>query len=366
MSLTRLILIPALSSEPAPFLIVDAGGHVLERGLLAFDAIETPAAMRTVAVAPGAEVLSRWLDLPAGRPEQQRAAALWMLKDELATPADRTGLALGPARTGEPRLVAAFSLSLVEAWTDYLAALGVRADAIVPDVLAVPEPFDDEGLSAVAFGPSVALRGRGFAASVQPELVDLIAAGRTVTPVQATASVERMLVEAALRPAINLFETRGVRAEAGGSWRRAVVLAAMLLVSPLVLTVATAARDEMVARTLHRDSEAAARRVLPGLAPTVDPVAELERRLAVAPPPGGVAAATAALFAALEPMDGAELDSLVTDPAGGLRATVTYPNAADLERMKAAMAQSGLALTDTATEAADGRVVADILIGGPA
>ena len=147
---TRLILIPALAGEPAPYLVIGAGGYVLERGVLALDAVERPEPMRTVAVAPGADVLIRWLDLPPGSAAQQRAAALWTLKDDLAAPADRLSVALGPVPVaGEPRLVAVVSQSLLDAWSDYLAALGVRADALVPDVLTLDEPFEDT-LTAVA------------------------------------------------------------------------------------------------------------------------------------------------------------------------------------------------------------------------
>ena len=92
---TRLILIPGLASEPAPYLVIDGGG-VRERGLLELDAVERPEPMRTVAVAPGADVAVRWLDLPAGGAAQQRAAALWMLKDALAAPADRLCRSAGP------------------------------------------------------------------------------------------------------------------------------------------------------------------------------------------------------------------------------------------------------------------------------
>ena len=70
--------------------------------------------------------------------------------------------------------------SLIEAWTDYLAALGVSAAVMVPDVLTLPEPMLEDTLTAVSFGDGVALRGRRFAATVQPDLVDLVAAGRSV------------------------------------------------------------------------------------------------------------------------------------------------------------------------------------------
>ena len=67
----RLILIPSLGSEPAPCLVI-ADGVVRERGLLNLHPDERPEPMRTIAVAPGADVTIRWLDLAAGGAAQQR------------------------------------------------------------------------------------------------------------------------------------------------------------------------------------------------------------------------------------------------------------------------------------------------------
>ena len=361
---TRLILIPALAGEPAPYLIVGAGGYVLERGALALDAVERPEAMRTVAVAPGGDVLIRWLDLPPGSAAQQRAAALWALKDDLAAPADRLSVALGPVPVaGEPRLVAVVGLSLLEAWSDYLETLGVRADVLVPDVLTLTEPQDDS-LTAVAFGPSVALRGRRYAASVQPDLVDLVAAGRVVEPVNDPASVERALVQAAAAPLLDLTPAR-VREQAAArrGWGRAAVLAGAVLISPLLLMIAGAGRDEWAAARAGDQAKAEIARIDPELARTPDPVAALRGRVRAAPPPGGVMAATAALFGAVEAVPDAELDMLVVDPENGMKAAVTHPDYGDVKVIDEAMRASGLSVTETGTQDDAGRVVSDITIG---
>ncbi|TPW04617.1 MAG: hypothetical protein FD125_1067 [bacterium] len=61
---TRLILIPALGSEPAPFLVIE-DGVVRDRGLLELHPDTPPEPMRTVAIVPGSEVTIRW---PRRRP----------------------------------------------------------------------------------------------------------------------------------------------------------------------------------------------------------------------------------------------------------------------------------------------------------
>ncbi len=360
----RLILIPATGSQPAPFLIVGADGYVLERGELGLAGGTAPEPMRTVAVTPGGDVLIRWLDLPPGGAVQGRAAAAWMLRDEVAATPDRLATVLGPqSPAGEPRLVAVVSRSLMEAWTDYLAALGVRADVLVPDVLTLADPEADDVLAAVSFGEGMALRGRRFAATVQPDLVELIAAGRRIMPVEDPAAVERALVATARAPAINLLETGDREARAAGGWRRAAILAALVVISPLVLTLAAGVRDGMAARDARSEALAAIAAAAPDLTREADPVEALRRRVAAAPPPGGVTGAAAALFTAVEAVEGAELDILIADPEDGMKATVSHPAHGDMAVIRRSMAAAGMTVTETGTLEDGGRIVSDITIG---
>lgn len=360
----RLILIPATGSQPAPFLIIGGDGHVLDRGELTLDSGIAPEPMRTVAVTPGGDVLIRWLDLPPGSTVQGQAAAAWMLRDQVAATPDRLTTVLGPPTPpGEPRLVAVVGRSLMEAWIDYLAALGVRADVLVPDVLTLAEPGADDTLSAVSFGEGMALRGRRFAATVQTDLVELIAAGRRVVAVQDPVAVERALIAAALSPAINLLDSRVRAAGETVGWRRAMILAALAAVSPLVLVLAGAIRDDAAARSARTEALAAIAQAAPDLAREADPVEALRRRVAAAPPPGGITAAAAALFTAVESVEGAELDILIADPEDGVKATVSHPAHGDMAEIRRSMAGAGMAVTETGTLEDGGRVVSDITIG---
>ncbi|HYD28160.1 type II secretion system protein GspL [Brevundimonas sp.] len=361
----RLILIPTLTGQPAPFLIVAPDGGVLQRGVLTLDAVERPEPMRTVAICPGADVSVRWLDLPAGGAAQLRAAAAWRLRDELVATPDRVATVVGPpAGPGQPRPVAVASLALLQAWSDYLEALGLRADVLTPDMLTLAEPEADDVVLAVTFGENVALRGRRFAVTVQADLVDLVAGGRQVVAVEDAAAVERALAAAALSPLVNLLDA-GVRegADVRRSWRRAAGLATAVLVSPLLLTAASAARDDMAARRLDAEAVAAIAAAAPDLAREADPVAALRRRADAAPPPGGVTAAAAALFLAIEAVEGAELDMLAAAPEAGVKATVSHPGYSDMEAITRRMAEAGMAVTETATLDDAGRVVSDISIG---
>lgn len=362
----RLILLPTIAGDPAPWLTVDASGQPLERGQLAVGDPPPLADMATVAIAPGADVLVRWLQVPGRTEAQSRAAALLLLQDELAADPERLTCALGPVPApGEPRLTAVVSTSLVEAWSDHLAALGLSADVIVPDSLVPQAPEDDQTLNAIRFGPRLALRGRGFAAGVEPELAEAVAGGRRLAVLEDMAEIERRLIATALNPPVNLAP-RLRRAARPGRWRIAAALAVAVALSPLVLAWAEAGRDEVIARDLNARSAALATTAFDDIPPGADPVAEARRRLSTLPPPGGPAQAASALFAAVEAVPGSELDSLVTDAAGVVRATLTYGAYADLEALKGAVVQRGLALTEQSVLEENGRIVADVIVGASA
>lgn len=364
MSRIRLILIPPSAALPASCLTLDAQGNVLTRGVVELGGA-APEPMRTVAVVPGADVLIRWLDLPSGSPAQVAAAALHGLRDDLAAPNDRLSASLGPvAAAGERRMVAVVGRGLLQAWGDYLSSLGLKADVMIPDSLVLPEPAEGGSLSAAVFGADLALRGRELAISVQPDLAEAVAGGRALERIGRADAIERLLAAAALQPPINLLAGAGRRVEADRrGWKRAGALAAALIVSPLILTLATAGHDTWRARDADRRAEAAARAAFPDIPADADAVAEATRRLATAPPPGGATAAAAALFAAVEGVEGAELDSLTAD-ADGVRATVTYLAYEDLDALQQAMATRGMSLTDESTVDDQGKVVSEVRVGG--
>jgi general secretion pathway protein L len=176
------------------------------------------------------------------------------------------------------------------------------------------------------------------------------------------AEVERALIEAALEPPVNLLMPPD-RATARRGWALASALAGLLVVSPLVLIAAAAARDDASARADAERARAEITRVAPDLAARPDPVEALRQRVRAAPPPGGVVGAAAALFAALEGIEGAELDLLIVDPVAGMKASVTHADYQDTQAIARAMRANGLEVTETAAINDRGRIVSDITIG---
>lgn len=361
---TRLVFIPVSADLPAAVVIVGADGAVAAQPSLTLDTAADLKPMRTLAIAPGADVLVRRLVLPVGSAAQVRAAALWALRADLAAPADRLSVALcPPVKEGEPRTVAVVATALVQAWSDYLASLGVRPEAIVPDNLILPAPHEAKIVSRRDLGADVVLCGSNLAVTTQIDLADIMAEGLTVDPVD-DARWARALASTAVAPPLDLRAAPSRSSSAPGrkAWRLPIGLAAGLLVSPLLLTIAGGLRDTALANGARERTATIITTSAPELAEAENPAAEVRRRAEVALPLG-VGQASAALFAAIEGVEGAEIDALSFEPARGLSATISYPAFQDLDALRKAMAAAGYGLTDESTVEDNGRIVSGVLIG---
>lgn len=360
---TRLVFIPVSADLPAAVVIVGADGAVAAQPDLMLDNAADLTPMRTLAIAPGADVLVRRLVLPVGAAAQVRAAALWALRADLAAPADRLSVALcPPVKEGEPRTVAVVATALVQAWSDYLASLGVRPEAIVPDNLILPAPHAAKIVSRRDLGADVVLRGSDLAVTTQIDLADIMAEGLTVDPVD-DVRWARALAATAVAPPLDLRAAPS-RSSAPGrkAWRLPIGLAAGLLVSPLVLTIAGGLRDTALANGARERTATIIATSAPEFAEAENPAAEVLRRAEVALPLG-VGQASAALFASVERVEGAEIDALSFEPARGLSATISYPAFQDLDALRTTMAAAGYGLTDESTVEDNGRIVSGVLIG---
>ena len=71
----------------------------------------------------------------------------------------------------------------------------------------------------------------------------------------------------------------------------------------------------------------------------------------------------AALFTAVEAVEGAELDILIADPDDGMKATVSHPAHGEMAVIRRSMAEAGMSVTETGTLEDGGRIVSDITIG---
>lgn len=363
MSHARILFIPTHATLAARFLLVDREGRVVGRGELDPHQADAPPSMRTIAVAPGADVMIRWLDLPPGNAAQARAAARWALRDQAAGEVEGLDVAFAVLADDGPRLTAAVSTTLLQAWLRWMETFDIRPEAVLPDNLCLPAPVEAETLTAARVGADVALRGPDFAVTVQPELVEAVAGGRALAWLEGEA-LDAALAAGALAAPVDLLQVhdRRERGQAAKGWRRAAGLAAALLVSPLVLMAAEGLRDRAAADRAEAGARAGAVKLYPELATADDAAPEALHRLDAGPPPGGTARALAAVFAAVERLPGAELDDAVLS-GEGLRVTLAHPAFSDLDAIRADLASAGLAVVDETSAEEEGRMVSTLSLG---
>lgn len=367
MTRTRLVLAPRAPELAPSYLMLDAEGHLLERGALALaDGGDSPA-MRTVLVVPGADARAQWLHLPTRNDRQALAAARLALDDHLALAGQDLHLALGPLEPDGSRLVVVVATAKLKGWLEALDLHGIKPDVVLPDHLALPEPAGD-AVVALRFGPSVAVRGPRLALTAEPELLEILMEGREPILWPSSEEGERLLAQGALRPAINLlqgpFDPRRDVAVTRKEMRRLLILGALVLASPILLTAAGLLRDDMAARRTEARSLQKVIGVLPAASrenPGESLEAQLSRtRLATG---GGAATLAAHLFSAVEGIEQAQLERLIVMPDGAVRATLTYSNFSDIEMMRRAMRRAGIAMREEGAREEQGRVVSDVILG---
>jgi general secretion pathway protein L len=348
------------------YLAVDALGGVIRRGVLPIGQ-SPPEPTRDVMVIPGEDALARWLHLPMRNARQLDAAARLQLADQLALADEDLHLAFGPPQEDGHRLVTAIRRDVLQAWLSAAALHGLQPAAVVPDHLVLPEPEAEGEVFTAHPGADLLVRGRRLAMSLEPETSPLVLAGRQVRELDA-AAWDAALIEAARRPAVNLLQGDMDPGQGfGWTWptlRRAAILAAVLLVSPLVLSTTQTERKELAARSLERATAARVAAVLPAGTTVDDPAIQARVRLEALQLAAGAGPAglMGGLFTALEPIDQAQLESLVLGP-DGLRATIRFAQISDAELFRRAMRSQGLAYREEGVRDEAGRVVADVMLG---
>ncbi len=129
---------------------------VVERAPL--DALATLAAQRRVVVlVPSADVRLTAVALPARQAAKALQAVPFALEDQLADDVDTLHFALGSRRSDGSWPVAVVAHTRMQHWLQQLTEAGVRPDAIIPDVLALPVP-DEQQFSLLIDGAEVVAR----------------------------------------------------------------------------------------------------------------------------------------------------------------------------------------------------------------
>lgn len=353
----RLLILPSGPDGAAE--IVESGDYGPVRRALTPDALDVGSALL---VLPGATVVARWMELPAGSAAQARAAAAFRIEGEVATDAVGLHIAVGERDTEGRILVAWIERDRLRAALQTAQDLGVTVTGATPDYLLLPN--DAEGrVVLAAFGESLGVRGQGLAFSAEPELASAIVGDQPHRYISA-ATLDGHLLASAANPAVDLLQGQfAPRAEGGqGGWKRLAILAAVVVVSPLILLGAQIAKDSLAAGKLERENRALAVKLVPQSTRYEDPAQYALSRLATRERQG-FGDLAAAYLTAVRSAPGMRLDTLVYGQQdGAIRSSVSYANYSDLDQLRTALKAGGLDLVEQGTVTEGQRVTSDLIV----
>ena len=321
---------------------------------------------RVAAVVPGDAVTLHWLDLPAGLTQPQAvAAARLSAAEHSAQPPAELHVAVGPARGEEGlRCVGLVTASAMEEWMARLAEDGVDPDLVVPETLLLPAAPD--GFARYERGSMSLCRGATEAFAAEPELADLVLAGRPVSLLDG-ADFEAGLGDAVADPALDLRQGPFARRR---SWqvdrplvRRLALLGLLILLVTLLIQVAAILRYTYAADALEAETRAVAAAALPRATGIGDASAELDARLSELRGGGiGFTAIAAPVFAAVRDTANAEMAALNFVPDGSLRVTVQADTPATIAAVVARIEAAGFPVDGGVLRSGGGRQISDLVV----
>lgn len=348
----RLILLAPEPGKPSQSLLLDAKGRILERQALLPGAVKAGVQPPTVVAVPGERVRTLRLDLPLRNLSQARAAARLQLDGELAGEG-HAHLALGEVDAAGTRLAVVVDGAQMLAWQAQLNALGVAADAVLPDHLLLPEPTSGQAGVATLQG-RVLVRGKSLFFSAEPGLADAVLAGHPHVPVPGGEDVLALLARGALHPALDLQQAGHARRRDVGGGPRLRLLTALLVASPLVLVAAAALRHELSARLLDQRARALAADVADPRQAQSDPLAAVDAQLARLRGGSGFHGLAAILLPSVQAQPGLRIEHLEYGN-GRLQAVLAGGNAGSTAALGEAVHAAGVqAVLEDAGREADG------------
>lgn len=339
----RLIILPATADQPCRQILFGPDDHVMEDSRLEYGGPWLDGAP-VVLAAPGQDILFRCLELPTGSRAQAQAAAALAMEADSASDRDTLVVAVGDPDMDGLSPVCAVEAARLRAWTEVARALGVEPDVILPDYLLIPD--SDDTVHTMEFGDRTAVRGQGLALSGERGLIPLLLDGRMALSLPWSAERMAAIAQACRHPVLNLKPRPPRPALDRRLASLAAGLAVAVLLSPLVIDIATASRDDRAADRDQARAVALARGALGSGTPIDDPAAQLRARRLALSTGGDFAPTSAGLFAAVESVEGARLESLLYDPSGVMRATISYGDYSAVQALIEAAAAQGLALEE--------------------
>lgn len=354
--MTRLLFLPDGPDE-APEIVEPGVAGPVRRKLLPSE----QAGGSAVLVLPGAEAVTRWLDLPAGSAAQARAAAAFKVGEVVASGAEGLHLAVGERDAEGRALVVWIDRERLRSGLESARTRGVMVTGAVPDYLLLPG--DAEGRTVLAsFGERLGVRAEGLAFGVEPELASTVVGDRPYRYIPAS-ELDALLLASAERPPVDLLQGQFAPRRDGPvlRWKRLAVLAAAVAISPLVMLLAQIGKDGLEARAIERRNTVAAVKLVPQSARYADAARFAVNRLR-AERRQGFGDLAAGYLNAVRAVPGMRLDTLVHGQDGAIRSSVSYANYSDMDQLRDALKAGGLDVVEQGTVTEGQRVTSDLIV----
>lgn len=133
-----------------------------ERGPLR-QALERAAGHRLLVLVPGSAIRLAFVDVPARQTAKVLQAAPYLLEDQLAEDVEALHFPIGPRVEGRGYPVAVVRRERMEHWLEPFRARGLRPEALIPDLLALPWDAESGARSALVESGQVLLRTEAWA-----------------------------------------------------------------------------------------------------------------------------------------------------------------------------------------------------------
>jgi len=281
-----------------------------------------------IVITPADAATLHWAELPDRSIAQAVAAARLLVAEASAAPIAELHVAVGREDGHQERPIGVVSAAQMQAWLALLAANGIDAAALVPSPMLLPRP--ESGYLRADLGGEAVVRGPTSGFTDEARLTELITNG--VAPrTLGRDEVEAAIIAAIAAPALDLrqgpFARRLRRAIDWRLIRRLGWLAAAILALSLLISLVQILKYNLAADSVERQADMLARQGLPHGETVNDADRQLDARLAGLRGGGaGFGQTTAAVFAAVKSVPGAEVRAVAFDSNGALRVTATTEN----------------------------------------
>lgn len=311
----------------------------------------------------GTEATAHTVALPREANERRlTAAAAFALEEALAADPADLHFALGAAGEAK-RLVVVASHAAMKSWTAQLAALGVKADLLLPDFLAISKgPISHDGLVLAKTAEG------GFAAEASLAALVLDESQAGIPARSATEFLQDTYATLLLSAPVNLLQGAYAPKRDWGAtfrpWRRAGALAAGVVLAVVASLAIEGLRLDRQAEAATARAEAVFRAALPEVKRVVNPRAQMRAHLQGANlTGGGFLALSEIVVGAVAAVPDSEITTLRFEAKRGeVAATFSLPSFEAVERVKAELAGRGGQVQEGGARQDGARILADVTV----